>query len=636
MAQTVILNMIPKGIPDVVYVSQYDAGRELIFKLYEGVSVYTIPANVSVIIGGKKEDNHTFAYTATIAQDRHSVSVETTEQMTACAGENLCQLRILKSGLDIATVNFRMIVQERPDASGDPSETDIPALVELAQQQVYDAEAWAKGTKNGIDVIPSDPQYNDHAKYWAEVAEQWAEQFINGVVYKGSVLFANIPTTGMLNGWMYNITDAFTTDNRFKEGSGIYCEAGTNIIWNDAESLWDLAGGFGGVQSFNGRHGNILPQANDYDATQIKYGTNSNVNAELNNKTNLSVIAEEFDSTSSYAVGNYVMYNGVLYKCTTAHTGTWADADFTETKVSDEFGGGSETAEYRYNIVTKSTSGTNATVTVNKYVDNSLESSTDYKYNAVTTPANIDGRFTLGYSNSTHKFTMTLVVNSTTHAGGYEKSWPFSESVDFSEIFIDSANDITYIAPAFSSSTAYNVGDLVTYEGRFYKCTTSHSAGAWDINHFTGTDVDEEFLRANGVATSAAKVAHKLKLGSVTNIDFDGSVAGGVDMWSLVCPLTASGWSALADADGFYTQDIYPTYNGNTAYFDMDKPVIITIASAPNNQRPTSAEQAAYNMIDPTWYYPDSGTRYFRFYTKTKPTTDFYVRVMGFSVYNTI
>lgn len=134
----------------------------------------------------------------------------------------------------------------------------------------------------------------------------------------------------------------------------------------------------------------------------------------------------------------------------------------------------------------------------------------------------------------------------------------------------------------------------------------------------------------------ADKVAHKLKLGSATTIDFDGSVAGGVDMWNLVCPLTASGWSALTDADGFYTQDIYPTYNGNTAYFDMDKPVIITIASAPNNQRPTSAEQAAYNMIDPNWYYPDSGTPYFRFYTKTKPTTDFYVRIMGFSVYNTI
>lgn len=306
MAQTVILNMIPKGIPDVVYVSQYDAGRELIFKLYEGVSIYTIPANVSVIIGGKKGDNHTFAYTATIAQDRHSVSVETTEQMTACAGENLCQLRISKSGLDIATVNFRMIVQERPDASGDPSETDIPALVELAQQQVYDAEAWAKGTKNGIDVIPSDPQYNDHAKYWAEVAEQWAEQFINGVVYKGSVLFANIPTTGMLNGWMYNITDAFTTDNRFKEGSGIYCEAGTNIIWNDAESLWDLAGGFGGVQSFNGRHGNILPQANDYDATQIKYGTNSNVNTELGNKADNITSFTEASTRANIASGETI------------------------------------------------------------------------------------------------------------------------------------------------------------------------------------------------------------------------------------------------------------------------------------------------------------------------------------------
>lgn len=520
MAQTVILNIIPKGIPDVVYVSQYDAGRELIFKLYEGVSIYTIPANVSVIIGGKKGDNHTFAYTATIAQDRHSVSVETTEQMTACAGENLCQLRISKSGLDIATVNFRMIVQERPDASGDPSETDIPALVELAQQQVYDAEAWAKGTKNGIDVIPSDPQYNDHAKYWADVAEQWAEQFINGVVYKGSVLFANIPTTGMLNGWMYNITDAFTTDNRFKEGSGIYCEAGTNIIWNDAESLWDLAGGFGGVQSFNGRHGNILPQANDYDATQIKYGTNSNVNTELGNKA---------DNITS----------------------------FTE-------------ASTRANIASGETIST------------------------------IFGKIKKWFTDlGTAAF----------------KNVPASGDASTTDVVLGNDTRLT---------NARNAADVYSWA----KASTKPS--------YTASEVGA--LPANGKANTAGtadKVAHHLTIGSINSIYFDGSHTAEVEIWNKIFCVEATGWSATVDSDGFYTQDIYPMMGSYIMYYDTDKPIIITIAGATENARPTSAEAAAYNMIDPTWHYPDNPQTdgsYFRFYTKTKPTSDFYVRIAGFHV----
>ena len=42
------------------------------------------------------------------------------------------------------------------------------------------------------------------------------------------------------------------------------------------------------------------------------------------------------------------------------------------------------------------------------------------------------------------------------------------------------------IAPAFSSSSTYAVGDYVTYEGLLYKCTTAVStAGAWDATKWT-------------------------------------------------------------------------------------------------------------------------------------------------------
>ena len=66
-------------------------------------------------------------------------------------------------------------------------------------------------------------------------------------VYKpaGSVAFANLPTPGAsYEGYVYNVTDAFTTDSRFVEGSGKSYPAGTNVVVITVTTLtlyaWDL------------------------------------------------------------------------------------------------------------------------------------------------------------------------------------------------------------------------------------------------------------------------------------------------------------------------------------------------------------------------------------------------------------
>ena len=59
------------------------------------------------------------------------------------------------------------------------------------------------------------------------------------------------------------------------------------------------------------------------------------------------VIADDFSTASTYAVGDYVIYNDSLYKCTTAVTtaGAWDSTKWTETLVMDEVeaGGGGGT-----------------------------------------------------------------------------------------------------------------------------------------------------------------------------------------------------------------------------------------------------------------------------------------------------
>lgn len=60
-------------------------------------------------------------------------------------------------------------------------------------------------------------------------------------------------------------------------------------------------------------------------------------------KANQITIAPTFSEEASYDVGDIVYYNGLTYKCTTAHEGEWDAEDFTPTTIAQELqnaGGG--------------------------------------------------------------------------------------------------------------------------------------------------------------------------------------------------------------------------------------------------------------------------------------------------------
>ena len=48
------------------------------------------------------------------------------------------------------------------------------------------------------------------------------------------------------------------------------------------------------------------------------------------------------------------------------------------------------------------------------------------------------------------------------------------------------------IAPIFNTSTAYAQGDYVVYQDELYCFTAAHSAGSWNANQVTKTDVSNE------------------------------------------------------------------------------------------------------------------------------------------------
>lgn len=136
--------LVPDGAPVVVNVNQYDyddptyAGRLIFNLVYQGIA-YDL-TGASAIIEGTKPDGKAFAYPATVSGS--SVRVKLTRQMTAVYGRTVCNVIINDAdGNRIGTFNIWLEVQESAlDGNAPASETEIPALIDLATTQAQAAQ----------------------------------------------------------------------------------------------------------------------------------------------------------------------------------------------------------------------------------------------------------------------------------------------------------------------------------------------------------------------------------------------------------------------------------------------------------------------------------------------------------------
>lgn len=259
MVYSLDLDITSGGVPQIVKLSQYDKTiPEIQAVLWNGPSGYTIPTGATVWVAGTKPDKTGFEYQCTYSGS--TVTIDITEQMTVVAGRVPVEVIVETATGRKGSANFFLDVE--PAALADDtiiSDTDIP-IIQQIPEILEDCEDYAdlahKWATYGSD--SEEPSATNNSKYWAEKSQEYA---VGALHWKGSIEFADIPTSGMVTGDLYNITDDFTTDNRFTEGAGIECPAGTDIVWG-ANDKWDLP----------------LSATN---ATQVKYG-NTTVAAELN------------------------------------------------------------------------------------------------------------------------------------------------------------------------------------------------------------------------------------------------------------------------------------------------------------------------------------------------------------------
>ena len=130
------LNIIPGKDRPVCHASQFDIGRTIHVNLFEGFNVFTLDGTEVISISVRKPDGNVVTEAVTNTSDSY-VEFVTTEQMTACFGSNLCELKLEKGADVIGTMNFILEVEQDPLDGGVQSDTQIHNL----QTQVADLVA---------------------------------------------------------------------------------------------------------------------------------------------------------------------------------------------------------------------------------------------------------------------------------------------------------------------------------------------------------------------------------------------------------------------------------------------------------------------------------------------------------------
>ena len=169
---------------DVVYLSQYDSDYDVIFKVMNKLSAVDVDGKSAKFTGTRKDG---LGFTFETVGTGSYVSFEINTSLTAVAGHHTAEIVFYDSqGLYFGSANVQVVVE--PAARKDGTiDADTERAQEIAEeiQEIVDnaaatvkgeAEAWAVGQRDGVDVPSTDPAYENNAKYYSEQAAQIAEE----------------------------------------------------------------------------------------------------------------------------------------------------------------------------------------------------------------------------------------------------------------------------------------------------------------------------------------------------------------------------------------------------------------------------------------------------------------------------
>lgn len=279
------LNIRPGKACPVLHCSQFDKGRIFRANLFDGAEVFTLTGSETLSIIEKKTDGNMVTISVTNTSDNYVV-FGTTEQMTALAGCQLCELRIVDGEDLIGSLNFLLDCEESPD-TGIESESAIHNL----QEQIGEA-----------------------------VAEQYSGE---------NVIFDNTPTAGHGVGFVVP-SEVIKSELDKKVNTDDLAPVATSGDYNDLDNLPTIP--------------ENLPDLGDVEITSptagqiIEYDDNAGKWKNVANPASTTNFGAPYDENATYNVPSLVIQNNLLYKLNTGETdvtGPFDPTKWTQTSVAD-------------------------------------------------------------------------------------------------------------------------------------------------------------------------------------------------------------------------------------------------------------------------------------------------------------
>lgn len=212
--QYITVNLIPNlSAPAVACVSQYDVGRTLVFRVYNGVTSADLTGVTAVAVGTKRSGLG-FSVTGTISGN--TVTFSTTLEMTQESGMIPAEIRFSKTGENIGTANFTLAVEPSPHLDGTTDGTtetmeDLQNQLDALDERVEALEGGGGGLTQTeksliLDLFSKAAYAEDDASTAYDALENLWTTTTRTITYNLSHVSSSNSTASIENGQSYTTT----------------------------------------------------------------------------------------------------------------------------------------------------------------------------------------------------------------------------------------------------------------------------------------------------------------------------------------------------------------------------------------------------------------------------------------------